>query len=63
MMRQMSKLRTGDTIECKNKEDAGAVADILCKEGYKWEFIFEQNGSRGIWIEILGRYISGNEEE
>ena len=51
------RINTGDIIKCKDKEEAGKVADALITEGYKWEFIFEINGRRGIWIEILGRYV------
>ena len=50
-------LEIGDFIRCKDKEDAGKVADALCDLGYKWDFKFEHKGSRGIWIEILGRYV------
>lgn len=53
------ELQTGDMIKCKDKEDAGKVADALCDLGYKWDYKFEHKGSRGIWIEIQGRYFDG----
>ena len=56
-MMENNKLSTGDFIKCKDKEDAGNIADTLCNLGYKWEYCFERNGEKGIWIEILGRSV------
>ena len=43
----------GDTIRCKNADDAGELADIFCKKGIPFEFIYNMNGQKGIWIIVL----------
>ena len=43
----------GDTIRCKNADDAGLLTEILCERQIPWEFMFEKDGQRGIWIVIL----------
>lgn len=48
-------LTPGDTIRCMNSEDAAEVAEALGEAGYEWDFVYELNGKKGIWIEILGR--------
>lgn len=51
-----NKIQIGDLIKCRDKEDAGGVAETLNNLGYIWDFVFEHNGEKGIWIEIQGRY-------
>lgn len=46
------KLKKGDLIKCTDAEDAANVADALCKNGIEWDFEYEHNGEKGIWIEI-----------
>ena len=46
------KLKKGDLIKCTDAEDAANVADALCKNGIEWDFVYEHNGEKGIWIEI-----------
>ena len=43
----------GDTIRCKDADDAGTLADILSKRQIPWELLYEKKGEKGIWIEIL----------
>lgn len=47
------KLKKGDLIKCTDAEDAANVADALSKNGIDWDFVYEHNGEKGIWIEIL----------
>ena len=46
------KLKKGDLIQCKDAEDAANVADALTKNGIEWDFVYEHDGEKGIWIEI-----------
>ena len=46
------KLKKGDLIKCTDAEDAASVADALCKNGIDWDFVYEHDGEKGIWIEI-----------
>ena len=42
----------GDTIRCRNADDAGQLADMLSDRQINWEFIYSHNGKEGIWITI-----------
>lgn len=46
-------LRKDDSIKCHDKEDAANVADALCDLGINWDFTYNKNGEKGIWIDIL----------
>lgn len=46
-------LEPEDMIRCKNANDAATLADILSKRQIPWELLYEKNGEKGIWIEIL----------
>ena len=52
-----NKIQIGDLIHCRDKEDAGGVAETLSNLGYIWDYVFEHDGQKGIWIEIQGRYV------
>lgn len=43
----------GDTISCRNADDASQLAVVLSDREINWEFIFSHNGKEGIWIKIL----------
>ena len=43
----------GDIIRCENAEDAATLGDIFCQREIPWEFIYELDGNRGIWIRVL----------
>ena len=45
------KLKKGDLIKCTD-EDAANVADALSNNGIDWDFVYEHDGEKGIWIEI-----------
>lgn len=51
---KIGNLSKGDYIKCHDAEDAANVADALQQDGYDWDFVYERNGQKGIWIEILG---------
>lgn len=46
-------LKKGDTIKCSDKYEAGEIADALSKQGIDWDFCYEKNGVKGIWIDII----------
>ena len=46
-------LRKGDSIRCHDRDDAAQVADALCDLGINWDFTYDKNGEKGIWIDIL----------
>lgn len=46
------KLKKGDLIKCTDAEDAANVADALSNNGIDWDFVYEYDGEKGIWIEI-----------
>lgn len=43
----------GDIIRCENAEDAATLADIFCKRGINWEFMYVLDGKSGIWVRVL----------
>jgi hypothetical protein len=45
-------LKIGDKIKCQNKDDAVDTMQRLAKEGIETDFIYEQDGRRGIWLEV-----------
>lgn len=55
-----NKLKKGDSIRCHDQEEAGTVADMLCHLGIEWDFCYEKDGKRGIWIDILEDEKNGN---
>lgn len=46
-------LKVGDTIKCSDKEDAAEAAENLGLLGYDWDFEYERDGQKGIWIVII----------
>lgn len=46
-------LAIGDTIRCKDSDDAVNVMKDLAKEGIDTDFLYEKNGEKGIWLEII----------
>ena len=49
----MNKLKKGDMIECADAEEAANTADYLNMKGIEWDFVYQKDGQKGIWIEIL----------
>lgn len=45
--------KKGDSIHCHNEQIAGLAADALSNLGYDWDFCYEKDGQKGIWINIL----------
>lgn len=49
---KVRKLKKGDTIHCLNASDAADMAEALNWLGVKWDFCYEKDGEKGIWIII-----------
>lgn len=49
----MDKLKKGDMIECADAEEAADTADYLNMKGIEWDFAYQKDGQKGIWIEIM----------
>ena len=47
------RLEPGDTIKCRDTFDAGELADIMCQREIPFEFVYERDGVKGIWIMVL----------
>lgn len=46
-------LKKGDTIKCSDADDAADMAEALNRLGVDWDFCYEKDGEKGIWIEIM----------
>lgn len=49
----MFKIRKGDRIKCRDAEDAIETMQSLEKEGIVTDFVYENEGETGIWLEIM----------
>lgn len=45
--------KKGDTIKCSSSDEAADLMDELLREGYDADFLYEKDGEKGLWIEIL----------
>lgn len=52
-MRNDDKLKKGDTIQCRDKEDLLNTALELDRLHIKNDFLYEKDGQKGYWIEVL----------
>lgn len=48
-----NNLKVGDTIQCYNAEDCIRTMQELSKEGIMTDFLYEKDGERGLWLEIV----------
>lgn len=39
--------------QCADAEEAANTADYLNMKGIEWDFVYQKDGQKGIWIEIL----------
>lgn len=47
----MSDKLKKDIIKCRDKEDAADIAEELTKLNIEWDFAYEVQGEKGIFIE------------
>ena len=46
-------LKKGDTIKCHDEEEIIYLSTVLEKEGYTTDFLYEKDGEKGLWLEII----------
>ena len=46
-------MNVGDTIKCHDKEDMINMMYALLSEGIKTDFLYEKDGEKGLWLEII----------
>lgn len=49
------ELKPLDTIKCSDAVEMIEVHYSLSMQGYKTDFLYEKDGEKGLWIEILGK--------
>lgn len=49
-------VKKGDAIKCIDKGDVVNTDIELNKLGYKTDYMYEKDGEKGYWIEILGKW-------
>ena len=51
--RDINVLKVGDTIKCHDNDDMVEYMMALNKEGVETDFVYELNGVKGLWLEIV----------
>ena len=46
-------LKVGDTIKCANADDMINTMTELAKEGIETDFMYEKDGKKGLWLEVI----------
>jgi hypothetical protein len=49
----MNGLKKGDTIKCRDADDAVSTMQELDKAGIITDFCYELNGVKGIYLEVI----------
>ena len=49
-------LNIGDTIKCANADEMIALSEKLAKEDIKTDFVYEKDGVKGLWLEVVEHY-------
>ncbi len=47
-------MKIGDTIRCRDAEDLVEAMTELEEAGIQTDFLYEQNGEKGYWLEVIG---------
>lgn len=53
------KLKAGDTIKCRDADDAIRMSEELLKAGIYTDFLYYKDGKRGLWLEVVKDYENG----
>lgn len=53
------KLKVGDTIKCRDADDAIRTSEELLKAGIYTDFLYYKDGKRGLWLEVVKDYENG----
>ena len=46
-------LHVGDLIGCRDKDDMADTSRALAEEGIETDFVYEKNGIKGLWLEVI----------
>jgi hypothetical protein len=46
-------MKVGDTIECRDKADMVETMYQLQREGIETDFVYELDGKKGLWLEVV----------
>lgn len=46
-------MKIGDTIKCKDPEEMVNLIYELNREGIETDFLYEQDGVKGLWLEVV----------
>lgn len=46
-------MKIGDTIKCADAEDMIETMYALAKEGIETDFMYEKDGVKGLWLEVV----------
>ena len=49
----MNKFKPGDTIKCVDKEDMVETMMQLAQEDIETDFLYERDGVKGYWLEVI----------
>ena len=49
----MRDIKVGDTIKCHDRDDMIETMYALEKDDIETDFLFEKNGEKGLWLEII----------
>lgn len=50
--KEKMNVKKGDYIECANEKEAIRIIGNLLRANIEWDFCYEINGSKGLWIEV-----------
>lgn len=53
------ELKVGDTIKCRDADDAIRTSEELLKAGIYTDFLYYKDGKRGLWLEVVKDYENG----
>lgn len=53
------ELKAGDTIKCRDADDAIRTSEELLKAGNYTDFLYYKDGKRGLWLEVVKDYENG----
>lgn len=46
-------MNVGDTIKCKDPKDMVDYMYALNREGIETDFLYEKEGEKGLWLEVV----------
>lgn len=56
---ESAEFKAGDTIKCRDADDAIRMSEELLKAGIYTDFLYYKDGKRGLWLEVVKDYENG----